>query len=258
MTEREIIPSPAATTIFVRARGARPELLLLKRGEHAKFMPNAHVFAGGAVDTGDGSAEAYGACGNFDDARASERLGMVAGGLRHFVAAIREAFEECGLLLACDSGGGWADLNAWDEKRLHQARSAVSSGGENLAGLCKAHGWCLAADRIEFFSHWITPVGMHRRYDTRFFLCPVPDRQQVSLIGNEMSEFVWLTAGEALAGHADRRLLLMYPTRMILEELARFADILALFEFARTARRIEPITPQMPARAQPDVPPPMP
>ncbi|HEY2145869.1 MAG TPA: hypothetical protein VGH12_07370, partial [Steroidobacteraceae bacterium] len=112
MTQGEVIPRDASTTIFVRDGAAKPEVLLLKRGARAKFMPNAHVFAGGAVDASDASDEIYGLCSGLDDGRASERLGLPSAGLRHFVAAVREAFEECGLLLAYDSSGRWVNLAA--------------------------------------------------------------------------------------------------------------------------------------------------
>src|SRR5882762_4510663 len=107
--EPEVTPRLAATTILVRACGTQPELLLLKRGEHARFMPNAHVFAGGALDTNDEDADVYALCKGLDDAGASEKLQLSSNGLRFFVAAVREAFEECGLLLAYDSHGEMVD-----------------------------------------------------------------------------------------------------------------------------------------------------
>jgi 8-oxo-dGTP pyrophosphatase MutT (NUDIX family) len=241
----EVTPRLAATTILVRARGDQPEILLLKRGEHARFMPNAYVFAGGALDLGDESAEVYALCDGLDDGLASEQLELPANGLRFFVAAIREAFEECGLLLAYDDRGDIADLSAWDEARLREARLKISSGRLSLAELCRAQGWRLAVDKLAFFSHWITPPGSVR-FDTRFFLCSVPPRQTASLVGNEMSQLVWHTAAEALAEHARKKLLLMYPTRAILKEIAAIRSIEELFDFARRPRKIEPITPVMP------------
>src|SRR6202011_3732506 len=92
--QREVTPRLAATTILVRARGTQPEILLLKRGEHARFMPNAYVFAGGALDPKDESAEVRDLCAGLDDRSASERLQLPSNGLPFFVAAVREAFEE--------------------------------------------------------------------------------------------------------------------------------------------------------------------
>ena len=79
--EPEVTPRLAATTILVRARGTQPELLLLKRGEHARFMPNAYVFAGGALDCKDESADVYALCEGLDDARASEKLALSFNGV---------------------------------------------------------------------------------------------------------------------------------------------------------------------------------
>jgi 8-oxo-dGTP pyrophosphatase MutT (NUDIX family) len=249
--ESEVTPRLAATTILVRARGTQAELLLLKRGAHARFMPNAYVFAGGALDLKDEGAEVYGLCKGLDDGRASEQLELPSNGLRFFVAAVREAFEECGLLLAYDDHDDVVDLSGWDESRLRETRLQVSTGRLSLAELCRMHGWRLAVDKLAFYSHWITPPG-RLRFDTRFFLCSVPPKQTASLAGNEMSELVWRTAAEALSEHASKQLLLMYPTRAILKEIAGMRGIDALFEFAGRPRKIAPITPVLPPGFQAD------
>jgi 8-oxo-dGTP pyrophosphatase MutT (NUDIX family) len=244
--DHEVTPRLAATTILVCARGDQPEILLLKRGEHARFMPNAYVFAGGALDLNDESAEVYALCNGLDDALASERLELPANGLRFFVAAVREAFEECGLLLAYDDRGDIADLSSWDESRLRETRLKIATGRLTFAELCRGQGWRLAVDKLAFFSHWITPPG-RVRFDTRFFLCSAPRRQTACLAGTEMSQLVWRTAAEALAEHASKKLLLMYPTRAILKEIAAMRGIDELFDFASRPRKIAPITPVLPA-----------
>jgi 8-oxo-dGTP pyrophosphatase MutT (NUDIX family) len=244
-------PRLAATTIFVRARGSVPEILLLKRGEHARFMPNAYVFAGGALESNDESADVYDLCQGLDDRGASERLKLPSNGLRYFVAAVREAFEECGLLLAYDSRGDVVDLSAWDESRLRETRLQISAGRLTFASLCKAHDWRVAVDQLSFFSHWITPPG-GLRFDTRFFLCAAPPKQAASLAGTEMSELVWRTAAEALSEHADKKIMLRYPTRTILREIAAMHGIDELFDFARQPREISPVTPVLPPGMRPD------
>jgi 8-oxo-dGTP pyrophosphatase MutT (NUDIX family) len=249
--EIEVTPRLAATTIFVRARGRLPEILLLKRGEHARFMPNAYVFAGGALETSDESADVYDLCQGLDDRGASEQLRLPSNGLRYFVAAVREAFEECGLLLAYDSGGGLVDLSAWDETRLREMRLEISAGRLTFAALCRAHDWRLAVDQLSFFSHWITPPG-GLRFDTRFFLCGAPPKQAASLAGTEMSELVWSTPAEALSEHENKKILLRYPTRTILREIAAMRGIEELFEFARQPRLISPFTPVFPSGMRPD------
>src|SRR5580698_6473414 len=190
----DVTPRLAATTSLVRARGDQPELLLLKRGEHARFMPNAYVFAGGALDLNDESADVYALCQGLDDAHASRQL------------------------------------------QLPETRLQVSTGALSIAELCGRNEWRLAVDKLTFYSHWITPPGS-LRFDTRFFLCAAPPKQTPCLAGSEMSELVWRTAPEALCEHADRKLLLMYPTRMILEEIAGMQGIDELFEFAGRPRK---------------------
>src|SRR5882724_6038840 len=247
--EHDVTPRLAATAIVVRARGTQPEILLLKRGERARFMPNAYVFAGGALDPGDESADACDLCQGLDDRCASERLQLPSNGLRFFIAAVREVFEECGLLLAYDSRGELVDLSSWDESRLREVRLQLSAGQLSLAALCKAQGWRLAVDRLAFFSHWITPPG-RLRFDTRFFLSLAPPKQHAFLAGIEMAELLWCTAAVALAEHASGRLLLMFPTRTILKQIAEFRDIDALIEFAGRPREIKPITPVLPPGVQ--------
>ena len=249
--QHDVTPRLAATTILVRAREDQPEILLLKRGEHARFMPNAYVFAGGALDLGDESADVYALCNGLDDELASERLELPSNGLRFFVAAVREAFEECGLLLAYDARGDIVDLSSWDESRLRETRLKISGGQLSIAELCRAQGWRLAVDKLAFFSHWITPPG-RVRFDTRFFLCGAPPRQTASLAGSEMSQLVWRTAAEALAEHASKELLLMYPTRAILKEIAAMRGIEELFDYAGKPRKIAPITPVLPEGVRAD------
>jgi 8-oxo-dGTP pyrophosphatase MutT (NUDIX family) len=237
------VPSPAATLILARERGYLPEVLLLKRGAQARFMPNAYVFAGGAVDPADATDEMYDVCAGLGDNDASERLALPANGLRFFVAAIREAFEECGLLLAYDPADRIVDLTEWDEARLRRLRTQVCAGHPGLAAICKLYGWRLAVDGLAYFDHWITPPDLKRRFDTRFFIARAPARQTASLAGDEMSDLIWRSAAEALAGHSSGELLLMQATRTILGEIARFDHIDALFAFAQSGRKILPTAP---------------
>ncbi len=240
-------PRAAATLIVVRANTENvPEVLLLKRGAESRFMPNAFVFAGGAVDNLDFADDMYRLCPDFGDEQASARLGLQKDGLPFYIAAIRECFEECGLLFAYDRRGDWVDLSAWDTAALHELRSRLGARDTDLCTLCKAQGWHLAADRLWFYSHWVTPATSRLRFDTRFFLAAAPNGQTASLANAEMSQLVWRTAADALAGHAQGRLLLMFPTRSVLREIAEFDDLAALLDAARRRTGIRPYTPDEP------------
>lgn len=231
-----VTPRPAATLILVRDGAAAPEFLLLKRSASARFMPNAHVFPGGALDPEDSSAAAYALCAGLDDAAASRMLGVPEHGLAYYVAAIRETFEECALLLAYGCGGG---ALAQDEI----AKLSGNPGETSFAVACAARGWRLAVDRLLYFAHWITPLSMPRRFDTRFFLAQAPEQQAAALVSAEMQELEWLGARAALKRHVSGELLLMSPTIALLTEMAAFPDVGALVCHAQGARIIETVIP---------------
>ena len=151
--ERDMTPRLAATTIVVRARATQPEILLLKRGEHARFMPNAYVFAGGALDLNDESADVYRLCKGLDDGRASDQLKVPSNGLRFFVAAVREAFEECGLLFAYDSRGDVVDK---DQPLLSLSRQQTLQPIPHLSALIS-----------KVLCAWLTGCRTGRRSRTR-------------------------------------------------------------------------------------------
>jgi hypothetical protein len=111
--------------------------------------------------------------------------------------------------------------------------------------LCKEHAWRPAVDRLTYFSHWITPAAMKRRFDTRFFIARAPENQIASLAGDEMSDLIWTQAKDALANFAAGRLQLMFPTRTLLGEIAAYDEVDALLDFAQRPRRIVPIMPSM-------------
>jgi len=198
------------------------------------------------VDAGDAAEEINALCAGLDDATASEQLDLPRDGLRFFVAAVREAFEECGLLYAYEAAGRIADLTRLGTPRLHRLRTELQSGGSGLAALCASQGWRLAVERLIYFGHWITPPDLPRRFDTRFFIARAPQHQLASLANDEMSGLIWVGAREALAQHAGGRLQLMLPTRTLLGQMTAFDNIEALFDFARAPRKILPVTPRLP------------
>ncbi len=239
-------PIPASTLILVRERGQAPEVLLLKRSAQARFMPNAYVFPGGALDSADAAPVNCSLCPAFSETLANERLNVPRDGLKYYMAAMRESFEESGILHAVDDDGTLIDFSSRPQKELHDMRLQLSTGRSDLATLCRGQRWRLAPEHLYFFSHWITPPRTHRRFDTRFFIAAAPPRQAASLASTEMSELVWRTPAEALTQHADGELLLMLPTHAVLREMAEFADLGSLLEFARRRTAITPITPDIP------------
>ncbi|SDH42520.1 NUDIX domain-containing protein [Variovorax sp. OV700] len=216
------VPRPirtAASLILLRDSAHGMEVLLLRRAEKADDQNSgASVFPGGVVDTHDRSLHLM--CKGLDDAAASTRLGLPDGGLDYYAAAVRECFEEAGILFAGDSEDRLVELDQLPAGRLEAMRHAAQQGTDALLAMCDAQGWRLAMDRLAYFSHWLTPPGMPRRFDTRFFIAAMPPAQNVKPDGREIVEHMWLKPAEAV--ETRRGLKLMNVTRRTLEQLARF------------------------------------
>jgi 8-oxo-dGTP pyrophosphatase MutT (NUDIX family) len=243
--------------IIAREGAGAPEILLMKRGAGASFMPGAYVFAGGRVDASDATDAVYALSPDFTDEHASRRLNVPAHGLSYYVAAAREAFEECGLLMAYDGHGAYGghaslvELASWDEAQLHALRNQLNRREIDLAQLCHANGWRLALAELHYFAHFITPPDMQQRFDTRFFLCRAPEHQRASLASAEMSEMVWRSAAAALDECAAGTLRLVFATRAMLKQIADFAHLDGLLEYARQPREIATVVPVFPPLTRP-------
>ena len=237
-------PRPAATLVVVRDAAASSggiEVLLSRRAERGDHNSGAWVFPGGVVDGRDGDAQVC--CDGIDDASASHRLGVERGGLAYYVAAVRECFEESGLLFACTANGDWVDLDGADAARLAPWRGALHRGERSMAELCAAEDLQLATHRLVYLSHWLTPLGRPKRFDTRFFLAALPAGQTAVHDGAELVEQQWLAPAEALARSATLKLLT--PTQKTLETLARFADVASLMAWAAAPRTVPLVMPRV-------------
>jgi glyoxylase-like metal-dependent hydrolase (beta-lactamase superfamily II)/8-oxo-dGTP pyrophosphatase MutT (NUDIX family) len=240
-----LVPRPAATLILVRDASAGMEVFLIRRTDSAAFVGGAHVFPGGGVDVRDASAELAAHCEGLDDAQASRLLGLEQGGLAYWAAAMRECFEEAGLLLAHDERGEYADLNHPQRVEVFARwRESVRAGRATLADLCREHRLRLAAGRMVYYSHWITQPGRPRRYDTRFFVAEAPSAQTPSHDNSETVGHVWIQPAEALERHRRGELQLVFPTIKTLESISGFGTAAALMAFARSPRKMPTMAPR--------------
>ena len=158
-------PRPAATLILLRAGANGLQTLMLQRTQNAAFLGGAYVFPGGSLDAADGAARRV---IGLTEAQANERLNLASGGLAYYVAAVRECFEEAGVLLACDANGNPL-LPARAEKLMSLRNSPFLE-------LLEKENLYIPAGALAYYGHWITQPGRSRRFDTRFFvtLAPVP------------------------------------------------------------------------------------
>jgi 8-oxo-dGTP pyrophosphatase MutT (NUDIX family) len=202
----------------------RLEVFMLRRTLAAEFMGGAYVFPGGAVDAGDRAPELLGRSHGRDDSAASTQLGLHAGGLGFWVAAIREAFEEAGVLLARSVANG-LPVDLGDQStaaRLETARGAVGRGERPFVEVVEQEGLLLDAGALHLFSHWITPPGAPRRYDTWFFVAAAPEGHAYLHDDSETVASVWARPADALAAAERGELEIIFPTMRNLEQLARF------------------------------------
>jgi 8-oxo-dGTP pyrophosphatase MutT (NUDIX family) len=225
-------PRDAATVILLRDREeGHYEVFLMRRGRNQAFMGGAHVFPGGRQSRiGVGGFCAADAKRLLQEPDLSEATAL---GL--FMAAIRETFEEAGVLLARDVHGGEVDLSAPETAaRFAAYRLELHENRMTLADLAQREGLLFAPDLLSPYSHWITPEIETRRFDTRFFLAKLPEGQVPIHDRMELTESRWLAPIFALTEHAAGRIVLMPPTLKTIEELLSFPDTGRLFKAARS------------------------
>ncbi|HTO56223.1 MAG TPA: hypothetical protein VMJ74_00450 [Pseudomonadales bacterium] len=231
----------AATLLLVRDAAAGLEVFMVERPGAADFG-GMHVFPGGKVDVADARVEAR--CVGLNDAVASRQLGVARGGIAFWNAAIREAFEEAGVLLAY-RGERLVDLSdAATRDRFADHRDAVHKGVLSIEDLCAREDLTLATDRVYYFSHWITPLGPPRRYDTRFFLAHMPENQETAHHERELEDGVWVRPRDALAHREAERWMMIFPTLTTLASLARYDRVDALVADVRAWKHLPEVTPE--------------
>ena len=234
----------AATVMLLRDGSDGPEVCLMQRNLNSDFVGGAYVFPGGAVDPADADADVADRCPGLDDAEASRRLGLAVGGLAFWVAAIRESFEEAGVLLARNADGRRLDLSGpGTAERFAGHRDDVDNERRTIAEIAVQEDLHLDVGQLHYFSRWITPLGAHRRYDTRFFVCAAPEGQEVVEDSRELIGTQWLTPAEALRRHDAGDITMIFPTVRTLVALSRFERADAVLDHARAQSRVEGILP---------------
>ncbi len=231
---------PAASVLVLRDGPNGVQVLLMRRPERDNdFRSGACVFPGGVLDHGDGASQAL--CLGLDDATASTRLGLATGGLAFFVAALRECFEEVGLLFVCAPQGGPIDVAAHADS-LQPWRHRLHRGEATLEQLLRHFGWRLDLRDMAYFAHWLTPVTRPKRFDTRFFVRLAPAEQQAQPDMGEALELMWLTPDEAL--DPQRGLKLLNVTQRVLHSLRGFAGARPAFDHALALRGVRRVFPR--------------
>jgi 8-oxo-dGTP pyrophosphatase MutT (NUDIX family) len=221
------------------------EVLLLQRHPDSRFSPGAFAFPGGRVERADAAPGVEARCHGLTRGEAARQMPDVLPADRaigFWTAALREAFEEAGLLMAYDAHGRSVDLEGLGDVPARRARCREDSA--SFGRLLVELDLILATDRVAYWAHWITPEERPVRYDTRFFVTLARPDQQPEPDGLEMVSARWISPSEALVRQRARELVLPLPTQRILADLAehRHADRLVL---AARGRPIRPVRPRI-------------
>lgn len=232
---------PAATVVLLRDASGGPEAYLLRRVAGMAFAGGMTVFPGGSVDAADLAGEAPWA-GPLPEAWTG-RLAAEKSLVRALVcAAVRETFEESGVLLAGPAAGQVvADVSGpeWEAER-----HSLEGGWRSLSQLLVRRGLLVCADLLRPWAHWITPESEPRRYDTRFFVAALPVGQATREVGGEADQVSWLRPADAIAAHRHGELPMLPPTWVTLAELAPYDSVAAVLA-AADKRNIKPILPRI-------------
>ncbi|HPD57154.1 MAG TPA: hypothetical protein P5294_03160 [Smithellaceae bacterium] len=240
----------AATVILVRpSESAGWKLFLARRHHKQSFMAGAYVFPGGQVENHDKSPEmksylkkgpGFNPSGILQEDNLSE-----AEALGFFVAAIRETFEEVGILLGGSASGEFVSFHDKNIRaRYTEHRRRLYASEITLVDIAREEGILFFPEVLLPYAHWITPDFEKMRFDTRFFLAKLPPEQRPVADATELTESLWVAPKKALEMHSKKEIVLMPPTLKTIEELSAFESIDKLF--AATAKKdIYPILPQL-------------
>jgi 8-oxo-dGTP pyrophosphatase MutT (NUDIX family) len=227
---------PAATVMLARDLGAGPEIYMLRRSAKSAFLPEMFVFPGGAVDALDAELGRKRLLRNAEVPNPEREPADPS----FEVAALREAFEEAGVLLTADSNGIPATL---DTAQLEEQRNALLAGTTTLNTILEGFGVVLDSRRLWHFSHWITPPTESHRFDTHFYLAFAPPGQAATSDEIETYAGLWITPSDALRRNAQGHFPMIFPTIMHLQRLTNYNTLDALHQFAtsKSIYAVEPV-----------------
>lgn len=227
-------PKPAATVVLLHDDAGELQTLLLKRHRSAGFVPGAYVFPGGRIDEADGDARLAAHCA------VPERDNVAA---HYWFGAVREVFEETGVLLARTENDNWAPDTTASE-RLEAWREKLMNNQATLVEIVVEENLRVVLDDVVYFAHWVTPIAEPRRYDTRFFAAALPPDRQVKADEREMVDAIWISPQEALKRFESGTLPMVFPTVRTLQDLCAFRSVEeALGELRR--KEVETVLPRL-------------
>jgi len=241
-----VVPVDAATVMLLRPCSGKDsegiEVLLVLRNRKSSFVPGYYVYPGGVIDAEDYGPGMERFVRGLDRQKAALLIGdmtQAEKALGVWMAAVRETFEEAGLLIARRKDGSSVAFETdGDRRRFERYRQALIQGEMKFSSILETEDLVLHGDDLYYFSHWITPEPLPKRYDVRFFMASLPAGQSVSHDGVELTSHVWIRPAEALRQYDAGKIGMVLPQIMTLRELCRFRTVEEALECAKE-RRVE-------------------
>jgi len=241
-----VVPVDAATVMLLRPCSGEDsegiEVLLVLRNRKSSFVPGYYVYPGGVIDAEDYGPGMERFVRGLDRQKAALLIGdmtQAEKALGVWMAAVRETFEEAGLLIARRKDGSSVAFETdGDRRRFERYRQALIQGEMKFSSILETEDLVLHGDDLYYFSHWITPEPLPKRYDVRFFMASLPAGQSVSHDGVELTSHVWIRPAEALRQYDAGKIGMVLPQIMTLRELCRFRTVEEALECAKE-RRVE-------------------
>ncbi len=227
-----VVPVAAATILMLRDGPTGLEVFMVVRHHQIDFASGALVFPGGKIDPGDYEARDY--CTHTENVN-NEDLALKVG-------AIREAFEECGILLARDESEELIDGTRLSQ--LEGLRAQLNSNEISIADFLRGENMILACDLLQHFAHWITPAMMPKRFNTHFYLAKAPEDHVAMHDGHESVDSIWISPQDVLERGKEGKFTLILPTRLNVEMLGQSKSVEEAMNMARdrTIVTVEPWT----------------
>ena len=225
-----------ATTVILLRERETLETYLMRRASTMAFAAGMHVFPGGRVDEVDLAQDLPWVNRTIDGARMTASIALSRGLI---VCAVRELFEETGVLLAVDADGNTPrEDSAWESDRL-----AINGSSGALGPILRRRGLRLDPQLLPLWTHWVTPEVESRRYDVRFFVAAVPPGQQARDVSGEADDVRWIPPADALAAYGQGSLPMLPPTVATLADLTGMPDIKGVMA-AAALRDVRPLMPR--------------
>jgi 8-oxo-dGTP pyrophosphatase MutT (NUDIX family) len=231
-------PKLAATVVLLRKRSpgveseddCEFEVFMAKRHKNTKFMSEHHVFPGGAIDEQDLTKESRARLVGIDENVIANLTEICEDPANLWIIAIRELFEETGVLIATNKAGNSLGKIEEKPKKLKKYQKNLQKKRKSMTDVLAKEKLYYAANNLRYFGRLITPKMSPIRFDTQFFICKFPQTQNINLFTDELTEYLWGSPKQLLEKFKNRQIKLIFPQYSTLQRLKEFKTIQEVFE----------------------------